>query len=713
MLSLSGNRVEFVWAVSLWTGLAGAGTASAQLLAPITVTATRTELPPFDVPASVDVVDGERLRADGRAQLNLSESLGLVSGVLARDRQNQAQDLQLSVRGFGARSTFGVRGVRVYVDGIPATMPDGQGQLSHIDLGSAARVEVLRGPFSALYGNSSGGVLQVFTEEGEGSPTVTPGAAFGSDGFFRYGFKAIGSRGSLGYSLAGSHLETDGYRLHSAARRDLANARLDWALEGDSRLTMVLNRLDSRADDPLGLSRAQFDLSPRSVDASANQFNTRKTLQQTQLGLVYLHALNAHHELRATVYRGERATVQFQAIPVGVQANPLHPGGVIDLNRAYAGADLRWTAKALLAQRPLTLVSGLSYDTLRENRRGRQNFIGASLGVAGALRRDEINRVYSLDPYAQASWSFAPRWTLNAGVRRSTVHFDSSDRYVTGVNGNDSGSASYAATLPAIGLMFAATPSLRLYAAAGKGFETPTLNELAYRANGAAGLNFDLRPSRSNSFEAGIKSRSTGPQQQRMEWSVAVFQTGTQDEIVSQTNVGGRSTFQNSGATKRRGLEFSTSYSFARNALAQLAYTLLDARYSDTFMNCSASPCAAPNLLVSAGNRIPGIARSALALEAGWRPARGWRAGAELRYLSSVPVNDVNSDAAASYVTAATHAGYLFDSGGWRVLASLRADNLFGKKYAGSVIVNEGNGRYFEPAAGRVWLLSMSGSYAF
>ena len=713
MLPLSGNRAEFVWAVSLWTGLACAGSASAQLLAPVTVTATRTEMAPFDVPASIEVIDGQRLRADGRAQLNLSESLNLVPGLLARDRQNQAQDLQLSVRGFGARSTFGVRGVRVYVDGIPATMPDGQGQLSHIELGSAARVEVLRGPFSALYGNSSGGVLQVFSEEGEGPPTITPSAAFGGDGFFRYGLKAAGSSGILGYSLAGSRTETAGYRIHSAARRDLANARMDWALEGGRRVTLVLNQLYSRAEDPLGLSRAQFELSPQNVDASANQFNTRKTLQQTQVGLVYVHPVDAVHEFRATVYRGERSTVQFQAIPVAVQANPLHPGGVIDLNRYYAGVDLRWTAKTSLARRPFTLVSGLSYDALREYRRGLQNFNGASLGERGALRRDEINRVYSLDPYIQASWSLTPRWALNAGVRRSTVKFDSSDRYVTGVNGNDSGSAAYGATLPAVGLMFAPTPDLRLYAAAGKGFETPTLNELAYRSNGATGLNFALRPARSNNFETGIKARSAGQDNSRLEWNAAVFQTSTQDEIVSQTNVGGRSTFQNAGATRRRGLELSSSYAFARSALMQLSYTLLDARYSDSFSSCSSAPCAAPNLFVPAGNRIPGIARSAVSLEAGWRPPRGWRSGAELRYLGSVAVNDVNSEAAASYTSAAVHAGYMLDRGGWKVLTTVRADNFFGKKYAGSVIVNEGNGRYFEPAAGRVWLLSMSGTYSF
>ena len=711
-----------VWlaAVCVCCAVAGAGmpgTSAAQSLAPVTVTATRTELPPFDVPASVDVIDGERLRADGRAQLNLSESLALTPGIQARDRQNQAQDLQLSVRGFGARSTFGVRGVRIYVDGIPATMPDGQGQLSHIDLGSASRVEVLRGPFSSLYGNSSGGVVQVFTEQGAGPLTVTPNYAFGSDGFYRGGLKTSGSSGSVGYSLNATEVGTDGYREHSSARRRLGNARFDWTLDGGRQLTLVANRVSVRADDPLGLNRAQFDTAPRTVDPTATQFNTRKTVEQKQLGLVYTHPLDGGNQLRAMVYTGGRDTVQFQAIPTAVQGNPLHPGGVIDLERSYAGIDLRWTAQTSLAQRPLEVVAGLSYDTLREQRQGFQNFTGTgasqTLGVQGALRRNEVNRAENLDPYAQATWKLDPRWTLNAGVRRSTVRFDSSDQYIVGTNRDDSGSARYSATLPVAGVTYAASPDLRFYGAAGKGFETPTFNEISYRPDGTTGLNFNLRPSRSNNLEAGVKWRTPAGSANRIEASAAVFQTNTRDEIVTQTNLGGRSTFQNAGDTRRQGLELASSVALPQNWLAQLSYTWLDARYRDAFLTCVAAPCATPNVAVAAGNRIPGIARSSLAAELGWRPARGWRGGVEARYLSSVPVNDVNDDSAASFFTTAAHVGYVFDAGKWRVTTTARVDNLTDKKYAGSVIVNEGNRRYFEPAAGRTWLLSASGSYAF
>jgi iron complex outermembrane receptor protein len=687
------------------------GGSVAQTLAPVTVTATRTELSPFEVPASVDVLDGARLRGDGRAQLNLSESLSLLPGLLARDRQNQAQDLQLSVRGFGARSTFGVRGVRLYVDGIPATMPDGQGQLSHIDIASVGRLEVLRGPFSVLYGNSSGGVMQVFTEEGRGRPVLGGSVAAGSYGLRRADLQASGATGPMGYVLSAGRLSTTGFRAHSAADREGANMRLDWDLAGDSTLTLLANSVKVDAQDPLGLNRQQFDTAPRSADPAATTFNTRKTVSQRQVGAVYERKVDADNQLRLMLYGGERATTQFQSIPVAVQAGAQHPGGVIGLDRNYGGLDARWTTRTTLAQRPLEIVGGLAWDSMSEQRRGWQNFQGSTLGVLGALRRDEDNRVTSLDPYLQATWKPAPRWTVNAGVRHSRVDFESADNYIVGLNGNDSGSVSYSATLPAMGVSFAPSAQWRVYAAAGRGFETPTFNELAYRATGS-GLNFALRPSRSDNLEAGVKWRTAEGAATRAEWTAAVFHTATQDEIVTQSNTGGRSTFQNAGETRRRGLELAASIAPARHWLAQFSWTLLDASYRDGFA-CPVNANLCPAGQVPAGNRIPGTARHALAMELGWRPPTGWRAGVDARYLGSVAVNDVNSDAAASFVTLGSHLAYVAEINRWTLSATARIDNITDRQYAGSVIVNEGNGRYFEPAAGRNYVLSLSASYRF
>ncbi|MCU4119622.1 TonB-dependent receptor family protein [Variovorax sp. N23] len=675
----------------------------------VTVSTPRGAAVPFDLPGSVDLVDRQQLR-DGKLQVNLSESLGGVPGLQVQNRQNYAQDLQISIRGFGARSTFGLRGVRLYVDGIPATLPDGQGQSTNIDIGSADRVEVLRGPFSALYGNSSGGVIQVFTEDGEAPPRLGFSVAGGSFGSTRFGAKASGASGNIDYVLSASRFRTDGYRDHSAATRDIANGKLGVQLDDGSRLTLIANSVRIDAQDPLGLTQAQLDSNPRAAPL-ATQYDTRKTVDQTQVGLRYERRIDADQDLRLMLYGGDRRTTQFQSIPPSAppQASVLGAGGVIDLQRRYAGFDARWTVRTALAGRPFELSTGLAYDTLREQRRGYENFVGTGttqrLGVQGALRRDERNEVGNVDPYVQTRWDFAERWSLEAGLRQSTVRFDSDDRYQRGINGDDSGDARYRQLLPAAALRFAATRDLNLYVSAGRGFETPTLNELSYRPGNVGGLNFALQPSVNHSLEVGAKARVADGL-----LTAAVFQTRTDDEIVTATNSGGRATFQNAGRTQRDGVELAWLHETRSHWRTQLAYTWLDARYRDGF--CSPSPCTGGNA-VAPDNRIPGIAKQSFFASFGYAPPVGWRAGAELRALSRIQANDANTASAPGYVVAALQAGYVQRWAGWEWNAFARVDNLFDRRTVGSVIVNESNGRYFEPAPGRNWTVGAGATYVF
>jgi len=657
----------------------------------VVVTGTRLGASVMDTPASVDVVEGAQMRR-GQPGINLSEGLAGVPGLQIQNRQNYAQDLQISSRGFGARSTFGVRGVRLYVDGIPATMPDGQGQTSNIDIGSIGRVEVLRGPFSALYGNSSGGVILVSTEDGVEPPSLSASGWGGSDGTWRYGLRANGASGSgpgaLDYVVDLTRFTTDGYRDHSAARKNLGNAKLGLQLDDASRLTLVANSVDLKAQDPLGLTYRQFQDEPRSAPL-AEQYDTRKTVRQTQGGAIYEREVDGRNTLRLMVYYGQRDTTQYQAIPPAAQMAPSQAGGVIDLKRQYGGADLRWTTETTAAGRPLTLVGGFSYDSLRETRKGYENYTGSGagrqLGVRGALRRDETNAVYNADPYLQASWQVSERWTLDAGLRYSTVNFDSDDRYVMPGNADDSGTARYRKALPVAALRYAPDPGLSLYASYGRGFETPTLNELSYRPGGQPGLNFGLAPALSTNLEAGVKARVAGGL-----LTAAVFHASTDDEIVSAGSAGGRTSYQNAGRTRRDGIELGWSGEFARNGRAQLAYTWLNARYVDDGPGD-----------IRAGNRIPGIARQAAYASLAWAPPEGWQASVEGRLLSKVYVNDANDGDAPGYVVAALSAGYVKKLGAWELNAYARVDNLFDRRYAGSVIVNEVNGRYYEPAAGR------------
>ncbi len=689
-----------------------AATATADDDASVVVTATRSEQSRFDLPVSVDRIDREQIQ-QGQLQVNLSESLARVPGLVIQNRQNYAQDLQISSRGFGARSTFGVRGLRLYADGIPATMPDGQGQISHFDLGSTSRIEVLRGPFSALYGNSSGGVIAAFTEDG------APGAALDADftaGSFdtqRSAIKFSGDNGSLNYLVDTSSFHTDGYRDHSATRRDNLNAKLRVAPDESSRLTMVVNAVDMpQALDPLGLTRAQYEADPKQAGTNALKFNTRKSVAQQQLGLTYERRLTGTDTLNATFYRGQRDTTQYQAILTATQAPATNPGGVIDLGRDYWGSDMRWTHQGVLAGTPLRTTLGLDYENLDEERKGFQNFIGTTLGVKGALRRNETNRVHNFDQYLQTQWEPSAQWLFEAGVRHSIVNVDSHDHYIVAGNGNDSGGVRFSATTPVAGVTWRINEQFHLYGAAGRGFETPTLNELSYRSISGAttGLNFGLRPARSSHYEFGLKGRPN----QDTQFTAAVFHVNTRDEIVVQQNSGGRSVFQNVGKTRRDGAELAFEGHWLGGIGALVSYTVLKATYGDDFNTCGPPPCAIPNVLIRSGKLLPGIPQTSLYGELSWRHApSGFSLALEGRVVGKVYVNDANSDAASAYAVANLRTGFEQLLKDWRFREFLRIDNLSGRRYAGSVIVNEGNQRYFEPAPARNALVGLSAVYAW
>jgi iron complex outermembrane receptor protein len=680
-------------------------------LADVVVTATRTAERRFDLPASIDRVDGRALR-DGQLQVNLSESLAGIPGLSVQSRQNYAQDLQLSVRGFGARSSFGVRGVRLYADGIPGTMPDGQGQFSHFDLGSADRLEVLRGPFSALYGNSSGGVLAIFTEDGPPGGAVAASAAVGNLGTQRFALKASASDADSNYVADAGHFETNGYRDHSRAERNTANLKIGLRFGDRTRLTLVANAIETpEVQDPLGLTRAQLAADPSQAGANALLFNTRKSLLQEQAGATVTSTLTDHDELTALVYAGRRATTQFQAILQSVEKNPLHPGGVIDIGREYQGSDVHWVDRREPGGMPLTVTAGLAYDALQETRRGFLNFVGLTLGVIGAPRRDDRNRVGAADEYLQAEWEPAPRWKAIAGLRHSAIDVKSRDR--TGVS--PPSEIRYAASNPVAGVVFRVNPALNAYASYGRGFETPTLNDLAYRSTDGSlpGLNVALQPARSENYELGAKLRSG-----RWQADAAVFDIRTNDELAVAANSGGRSVFANIGRTERRGAELELSWATEHGLEARLAYTYIRAVTLEPYQSCGAIPCvpgavpAINQVTVPAGSHLAAVPANTVYAALGWRTQRlGFSATIETLGRARIYVDDRNSDAAAGYWTSNLRIGFMQRGDGWSVSEALRADNVANRRYVGSVIVNESNGRYFEAAPGRTGYLMVTLSY--
>jgi len=680
--------------------------AGASDLSPVVVTATRTPQASFDLPLAISRVDREQIR-DGQPQVNLSESLDVVPGISVQSRQNYAQDLQISIRGFGARSSFGVRGVRLYSDGIPGTMPDGQGQFSQFDLGSADHIEVLRGPFSALYGNSSGGVISVFTEDGPPGNVVDATAAYGTFATQRYALKDAGDTNGINYVVDAAHFQTDGYRDHSAAERNNFNSKLHVDLAGAGKLTLVGNIVQTPyVQDPLGLTSAQVAADRTQAGTNALAYDTRKSLRQEQAGAIYDNDLTETDSLSATLYTGHRATTQFQAIPAATQTAPTNPGGVIDLARNFWGIDVHGLDHREVFATPLQLTVGLSYDDLEEARRGYLNFIGDELGVEGDLRRDEANHVYDLDEYLQVQWDPSARWRLLAGVRNSVVDITSHDHLPVADGLEDSG-VRYSATNPVGGVVYRVAPSLNAYASYGKGFETPTLNDLAYRSTDGSvpGLNLGLQAARSDNYEVGLKAGEGW-----LRADLDAFYITTEHELAVLQNAAGRSVYQNIGETQRKGVELSANALWAHGFSATLAYTYLHAVVEQAYSTCVGTPCRPAT--VQAGSYLPAVPMNALYAGLTWRyEPRGFTATLEAQGRAQIYADDRNTAAAGGYWVENLRFGFEQHAGGWKFREFLRVDNLLDRAYIGSVIVNESNSRYFEPAPGRTAMIMFNAAW--
>jgi iron complex outermembrane recepter protein len=683
---------------ALWLALAGSAHAQT-VLQEVVVTANRQEQQSFDAPAAIQAVGRDVIGIAG-PQVNLSESLNRVPGITVLNRQNYAQDLQLSIRGSGSRSPFGIRGSRLIVDGIPATMPDGQGQASTISLPSAGRIEVLRGPLAQLYGNSSAGVVQVFTADGPEKPELRGSLDAGSNGLRRWGLQAAGQQGAVNYVLDLSDFRTDGWRQNSAAERQHLNVRLRTQLGDRTRLTVVANVFDQPVSgDPLGLTRTQLADNPRQADSRSTEYQAGKDVSQRQLGLVLDQKLDDRSDLMARVYAGQRDLDNRLSIPLMFQQAPTAAGGIVDLDREYSGAGLRYSRRLPLGGGQLSYSVGLDVERMSERRRG---FIN-NFGSRGELKRDEDDTVQSTGVYAQADWAINEQWSAVAGLRANRVRFDVKDFFIRPGNPDDSGQARFSATNPVIGLTRHLGPDSNLYVNVGRGFETPTFTELAYRT-GASGPNLDLASARSTHVELGYKARLTA--QQRLD--VALFHIGTRDEIVVASSSGGRTVYTNAGKTRRSGIEVAHSAQWTPEWQTHLAFSTLNARFADAFASSSGAQ-------VAKGNRIPGTLDRQLFAELAWKPQAvpGLTGALEVVHLGRMVVDDLNSDRTDAATLFNLRLGWEQAIGNWRLKSYLRLDNLADKAYVGSVIANEGNRRFFEPAPGRQWGVGASLSYAF
>jgi iron complex outermembrane recepter protein len=641
----------------------------AVLLPPVVVSVTRSLTPAARVPFAVAVISREEI-AQGRPMLGLSEALVTVPGVYIADRHNPSQDDNLSIRGFGARAAFGVRGVKILLDGIPQTLPDGQGQLSNVELAGVRAIEVLRGPSSSLYGNASGGVISLTSD------TTTPVALrptlrleSGAYGMLEgYGRMAMPlGRGAL--DISGTRLVSDGFRVHSQART--WRGRLDYhdALSDRTRLTAQLLAADSpRLQDPGALTAAEADSSPTAANPRNLAADAGKAVTQEQAGLALEHRGAAGGSVQLALFGVRRdldnpiATthIQLGRWAYGVRASavrPLAPGGL-----------------------PLVLTGGLDAQWQRDDRRN------LTLDLTDTTR-NQLEHVSEIGPFLEARADLTPAVALTLGARYDRVAFRVDDRYL--VDGDDSGSRIMAAPSASAGLTLDLAPAAQPYVSVSTSFETPTTTELANRPTGPGGFNPDLQPEKAVNYEAGLRGRAGA----LVTYSLSVYQANVRDELIPFEVPGdpGRRFYRNAGSARHRGLELGVTLAPVARLRVVGAYTYSAFRFV-TFRTATDT---------LDGQEIPGVPAhyGHASLRYRWGAAL-WTAldvTASSRYFA----DDANTVPIAGWQTVGLRAGWDGRVGPWRVAPFAAVQNLLDAHYVGSVSVNAQFGRFFEPAPGR------------
>jgi iron complex outermembrane receptor protein len=633
----------------------------------IVVTATRLESSVRDAGRSISLVNKERIQK-GTQQLGLDEALAAVPGLYMQNRYNFAQDLRISLRGFGARSSFGIRGVKVIVDGIPETLPDGQAGVDSIDMGSAQSIEVLRGPASSLYGNASGGVIAITSELGNSPPFVEGRVAAGDYGYQQYQFKAGGEISAADYLFNVSHTELDGYRDHSEARGSLVNTKLGIPVGGDDQLTLSLNLTDQpKAQDPGGINAAQAALDPSSARLQNVQFDGGESLTQQRFGIVY----------ERDRPRGDLTLRNYYVWRDFDNKLPFTGGGAVDLDRFYYGFGAHYSLGDFMPER-LGLSFGIDLDRQDDDRKRFDN----NNGTLGDLVFDQNEQVDSFGIYAQGRFEINEAWALLAGLRYDELSYDVSDRFLA--NGDDSGKLDFDEVSPSLALNFRMASGV-LFASYSSSFETPTTTELA-NPDGSGGFNASLNAQTADNFEIGYKRSHDD-----LYYELTVFHIDLEDELVpfELAAFPGRTFYSNAGSSERDGIEAALSWSSDNGFRVDASYTWSDFNFTN-FVDDNGNDFS--------GNQLPGLPQQFGYLGLTYASAGAFSGTFEVVYSGDLYANNANSTQVSSYTIANLRVGYEFRNEKWAFRPYLGINNLFDESYNSNIRINAFGGRYFEPA---------------
>ena len=661
-------------------------TARVRQLPELNVTVTRSAEPLLRVPYAVGVLDRTDIQR-GQQTTGIDEALNNLPGVVVSNRYNFSLDQRISIRGFGSRSNFGVRGLKILLDGVPQTLPDGQSQLTNIDFSTIERAEVLRGASSSLYGNASGGVISFQSQAATAGPfaqTVRVQGGSGErdgDDFYKWQTWTSGRSGRASGTLSLSQFKADGFRQHSAAEVRQLNAGADYAISGSTLARLRLSLADNpEAQNPGALTLAEYLANPDSAASNNIRRGADKDAQQHQLAFGLRHFDEAGNEYEATVFGLLRDLANPLAAPPDVNPGPT-AGTYVAIDRAVGGVRLSASRRLGPNSEAPRLTTGADLQLMRDDR---QNLVHDGGVPTGTVFLDQLEKITELGPFAQVQWSPNERLLLSTGLRYDWVRFALDDRYV-GDGTDDSGARTMSALSANVGASWTFNDRFVPYVNVSTAFETPTTTELVNQADGSGGFNPQLGPQRAVNYEIGARGQPIPA----VSYSVAFFLGRVTDAIVQQAEVGGRAFFRNAGRTHNDGAEVGLTLSPVSALTLSAAYTYARYRFADEALN---------------GNRLPGVP------EHFWRlglrsilPA-GFYADADHTISTSVAADDVNTIIVPAWGAGVTNlrVGWAGDIGTLTLAPFLGLNNLWDRRYIGSVTLNGLGGRVIEPAPGRV-----------
>ena len=641
-------------------------------LPPIEVISTRVEKQINKVPFSISLIDKDQIQL-GKQAITLDESLNKIPGVYVQNRYNFAQDQRISIRGFGSRAAFGVRGIKIIYDGIPLTLPDGQSQTDSLDLSSAERIEVIRGPVSALYGNSSGGVISIFSETGDEKPFVEIKPLFGSFGLFKFNAKTGGKFKNFNYLINISRLNYDGFRDHSKTENIQLNSNFNYLLGNNSDITVVLNFIDApTAKDPGSLTKEQIN-QDRNQAASGNlASNSGEQVKQLRFGLRFNSYINDNNQVEALTYIITRDFEQRL------------PFGIISFDRVFLGGGLKYILTSKLFNHNNRLIIGTDIEYQDDDR---LNFSFTDDFKKDSITLGQTEQVFNLGIYLQNEFSLLDNLELSLGLRYDYYNFSVDDFLINDNNPDQSGSRSFSQLNPKIGVLYSPADSVNLYGNFSTSFETPTTTEFINNPDGSGGLNPDLDPQETIGYEIGAK----GVIQNNLQYDLALFYADVDDQLIpfEVEDFPGREFFRNAGKSRQYGLELLLDYLITKYVNISFSYTYLNFEFRDFRIENE----------IFDGNDVPGIPDHQIFANILYKSDIGFYGGADMLYVSDFFVNDSNSEKNGSYTVLNLRTG--FERSFYnkiRLNTFLGLNNILDEKYNSSVRVNAFGDRFFEPA---------------